>query len=465
MIATLETLPPPPPGRTGWPWTVASSPLAARRPDGSQWPRLTVVTPSHDQAEFLEETLRSVLLQGYPNLEYIVVDGGSKDRSSEIVERYGPWLAHALLEPDHGHAAALNHGFARATGEVLAFLNSDDTYLPGALARAAAEVDAAEGRHLVVGRCRFVDALGRWDGSEHPLEACSHWRVLAVWKGHAIPQPSAFWSRQAWDAGGPFDESRASPWIDYTLFCRMTRRHRVRVIDQALATYRLHSRSITVLTEERVKLEQILRTSREYWGSGWSPRHLTLALSLALHRWGRGAHARAAIERWRAARARAGGWRATGNLALGLALAPDLGWRLARGWARRRWRWMNRPTAVARPALLARSEPWADGWVGPRLRIELPSTGAERELHIEGALATGCLAEPLEVAVRIDGRRVGEARLEGDQAFAIQFPLPPGAGVRTVEIEAHPYFLADALFANGDDRPLCWRLGSATLRP
>lgn len=127
MPIRLFDLPAPPPGRTGWPWTETAP---ATRAD---WPRVTIVTPSYNQAEFLEETLRSVLLQGYPNLEYIVIDGGSTDGSRAILEKYSPWLDYWVSEPDRGQSDAINKGLARATGEWVNWLNSDDCLLPGAL--------------------------------------------------------------------------------------------------------------------------------------------------------------------------------------------------------------------------------------------------------------------------------------------------------------------------------------------
>ncbi|HEY9599669.1 MAG TPA: glycosyltransferase family 2 protein [Cyanophyceae cyanobacterium] len=126
---TINDLPPPPADKTGWPWTESTPPLGDRRPDGSEWPRISIVTPSYNQGQFLEETIRSVLLQGYPNLEYIIIDGGSTDQSVEIIKKYKPWLAYWVSEPDKGQADALNKGFAQASGYICAYLNSDDVLL------------------------------------------------------------------------------------------------------------------------------------------------------------------------------------------------------------------------------------------------------------------------------------------------------------------------------------------------
>src|SRR6476646_3760457 len=118
---TVEDLPLPPPDKTGWPWTEQAEPLPKYTPYDFKWPRISVVTPSYNQSQFLEETIRSVLLQGYPDMEYIIIDGGSTDNSIEIIKKYEKFLAHWVSEPDRGQSHAINKGFKECTGEYIAW--------------------------------------------------------------------------------------------------------------------------------------------------------------------------------------------------------------------------------------------------------------------------------------------------------------------------------------------------------
>lgn len=128
----LAELPPPPPGKTGWPWTYESPPVS------SSPLKISVVTPSFRHVQYLEETIRSVLLQNYAHTEFILMDGGSDDGTAALIEKYRPWLSFARSRRDRGQGHAINLGFSLASGDLMGWMNSDDFYLPGAFARVAA---------------------------------------------------------------------------------------------------------------------------------------------------------------------------------------------------------------------------------------------------------------------------------------------------------------------------------------
>ena len=153
MSASLNDLPDA--SGSGWPLT-ASPPSPS---DDREYPKISVVTPSYNQAEFLEATLRSVILQNYPNLEYVVIDGGSSDGSVDVIKKYEPWIDHWVSEPDRGQSHAINKGFAHCSGELATFINSDDMLEPGALVEHA-ETYGYEPDTIYVGNCRIVDGDG-----------------------------------------------------------------------------------------------------------------------------------------------------------------------------------------------------------------------------------------------------------------------------------------------------------------
>jgi glycosyltransferase involved in cell wall biosynthesis len=196
----LSELPDPPAGKTGWPWTEESGQIPETMPDGSPWPKISIVTPSYNQGQFIEETIRSVLLQGYPNLEYIIMDGASTDGSVEIVKKYAPWLTYWTSEPDAGQSWAINAGWQRGTGDILAWVNSDDLLMPNTLQSAAGVFHSNKDAGFVHGIGEHIDehskVFGTFFGSEFDLEA------TLVSSENYVAQPSTFISRQALDRVG-----------------------------------------------------------------------------------------------------------------------------------------------------------------------------------------------------------------------------------------------------------------------
>lgn len=205
----FDLIPRPDPGCTGWPWTKRPERLLAGIKDQTGWPRISIITPSFNQGRFLPETIRSVLMQGYPNIEYIVIDGGSTDDSVDVIKEYEPWLSYWISEPDSGQAEAINKGLARATGEWLCWLNSDDFFLPGALFRIARAIRENPGAQWIVGTTLVVDSAHLELGRLIPRSSGGPWYdyVCTRQSDTELPQPSSFWSRTAWLDAGPLDES------------------------------------------------------------------------------------------------------------------------------------------------------------------------------------------------------------------------------------------------------------------
>jgi glycosyltransferase involved in cell wall biosynthesis len=133
---TLAELPAPPADKNGWPWTEESERLCDVMPDGRAWPKISIVTPLLNQRPYIEETVRSILLQGYPDIECLIVDGGSTDGSLELIEKYAAWVKCAVRSGE-GQSAAVNRGFREAAGELIGWQNSDDFYGPGSFGYAA----------------------------------------------------------------------------------------------------------------------------------------------------------------------------------------------------------------------------------------------------------------------------------------------------------------------------------------
>ncbi len=181
--------------------------------------RISIVTCSFNQAEFLEETIRSVLEQNYPSLEYVVVDGGSNDGSVRIISRYADKFAYWVSEPDQGQAHALAKGFDHSTGEIMGWVNSDDTLVPGALAAVSGFFRQHPDVDVVYGDANLVGRDGQFLKSKREIEFDLG---VLLWDYDYIPQPSTFWRRGIWERSGGLD-MKIQCAMDYDLWLKFAK--------------------------------------------------------------------------------------------------------------------------------------------------------------------------------------------------------------------------------------------------
>jgi len=258
----------------------------------SDWPKITVVTPSYQQAAFLEQTIRSVLEQRYPALEYFVFDGGSTDGSVDIIRRYESQLTGWVSEPDGGQANAINRAFARSTGEILCWINSDDLHLPDTLRLVA---EHFRGRvhepAIVTGSCRmFVDGTSRAylrkpeTHDPERLRRCDY-----------FVQPSTFWTAAAWQKTGPLDGTLHFGF-DWDWFVRA---HGAgcsfAALPHVLSAYRIHAQHKTGTGGEK-RRDEILEVMRRHarpavaemfqWVRARPQLWRSMSRWRQLHRWG-----------------------------------------------------------------------------------------------------------------------------------------------------------------------------------
>jgi glycosyltransferase involved in cell wall biosynthesis len=234
---------------------------------GGERPLVSIVTPSYNQARFLEETIRSVLDQDYPAVEYIVVDDGSSDDSVEVIRRYEDRLAWWTTQPNAGQVAAINRGFERSTGDLMGFLNSDDTLLPGALSAMVEALTADPELLLVYGDALYTDERSRETGYL-PSRDFDVVQMVRACDNHVV-QPSSLWRREAWQQAGPFDE-RAYYFFDFEFFLQLDPR-RVKRLPKSLATYRIHPEAKSTGAQARRLAADHARLADEFFARGPLP--------------------------------------------------------------------------------------------------------------------------------------------------------------------------------------------------
>lgn len=251
----LSQLPAPSPGKSGWPWTEESPQLPDAMPDGHPWPKISLVTPSYNQARFIEQTIHSVLLQGYPDLEYVIMDGGSTDGSVEIIKKYEKWLTYWVSEPDRGQSHAINKGLSKATGEIYSWLNSDDYLWENALRNIARSRNLSPSAGAWCGGYRRVNADDKllWVGWPKRLDVDG----LAQWFENYFAQSACFFSRKAWQECGPLEEDLHYT-MDLDLWLKIAKTFSIEKVNDVIAADHIHKDAKTQRETGRMYAEIFL---------------------------------------------------------------------------------------------------------------------------------------------------------------------------------------------------------------
>lgn len=255
----VDFFPPAPCGKLSWPWHMPKQSPHMLQGPASDLPRITLITPSFNQAAYLEETIRSVLLQRYPDLEYIIVDGGSDDGSVDIIRKYSPWISWWISEPDNGQSEAINRGFRRSTGEIVGWLCSDDLLRPNALWKVAFEFLSDPQTDVLAGACRLQYDCEGGRMLDSPV-AASEWEAHPYSDG--IWQPSCFFRKSAVARDYLVDEG-LHYCMDRELWCHFVQQQRVwRRSEEVLSHYRYTGSNKSVVGNAAIVDELVLLFNR-----------------------------------------------------------------------------------------------------------------------------------------------------------------------------------------------------------
>jgi glycosyltransferase involved in cell wall biosynthesis len=226
-----------------WPWK--NEPVINAYEIGNDWPKISIVTPSFNQGQYIEQTILSVINQGYPNLEYIIIDGGSTDETVEIIKRYEPWITFWISEPDRGQSHAINKGLEKCTGEIFNWLNSDDWYLPYTLFEVAKRFKADSSLKVVSG---YENHISLDNTANLHQGTCLNKILLQNIERSEITQPSTFFNLSALRKIGPVPEDMhyimdGELWVRFLLMYGQDSFYK---LHKPLVNFRLHNSSKTV---------------------------------------------------------------------------------------------------------------------------------------------------------------------------------------------------------------------------
>jgi len=253
---SADELPAPPDGKTGWPWTwtCGSHPETDDFRSPRSWPRVSIITPSYNQGQYIEETIRSVLLQGYPNLEYVIIDGASTDGTFDVIRKYEPFLTYSVCEPDRNTEEAINKGWKRCTGEIVAWIGSDDVYEPLAIANAVRTLLSQPEAPFCYGDSKVTDGDGNVTRVHRPGGPFSMGELLRSCYFH---EPTVLIRNHALERVGGLNE-RLRYLSDWDLWLRLCGHGTPAYVPQCLAQVRMWEGCKTFNTRGYGRLERAL---------------------------------------------------------------------------------------------------------------------------------------------------------------------------------------------------------------
>lgn len=435
-------------------------------------PLISIIIPSFNQAFFVKETLQSLVDQNYAALEVIIQDPGSTDGSLDIIQdfiKYYPDIFSLYREKDRGQAHALNLGFAKAKGEILGYLNSDDTLYPGCLKSVAQEIDPERGCYIVFGRCLFTGEDSPYVGVEHPAEFVNHFEQLAIWKRgyNTLPQPSVFWHRQVWERCGGFNE-REHHVMDYDLFCRFSKYFIFYKVDELWSTYRMHPQSKSSNSTEAKTLEMSIAASRRHWGSWWQPLRWRCEVSFWWHNRHLHEQARHHARICETALVDRHYFKAAKEFSRVFMLSPHMAWhRILLP------RFGILGIIVARSLFFVRAKKpggftghYGDGWVGPTYIQDINILDGASKLIINGEHIPqpNAIHSSIDINIFIGRKKKASIKVNHPGSFDVSIDLAGLLGNFVLKIETRQYFIPDVVFDNGDKRKLSFFLKDVIIK-
>jgi len=401
------------------------------------------------QTEALSRTIESVRAQNYPEVEHIVVDRRPADALGDLLAR-APHVK-TIRQAFASNAEAMTAAMRSAGGDLFGMLNPGTTLVPGALPAMTSALTS--GRHLAVGRCRFVDEDGRFLGLEHRVAVDDPDRILEIWKGPSVPSASTFWTRALWERCGPFDAHDDDRLTTYEFLCRASRSFTFYAMDSVLSEVSMPAGDTSAVISGDL-IERAITVSRRYWGARLGPSYRSLAMSHLRFRFNRRACAVALIRRGRS-QVSSGRW-ASGVLCgvTAAVVAPDVLPDVVVVPVLRRLT-VGRTASGASAESPGKATLYADGWAGPDVSVTRRAGRGCRALCLSATLPPAGFKEPLSIDAEVDGRPLGSRMAGTGPDVHLVWPVDHLApGTHEVRLRASGFVVPERDLGTADRRQL-----------